>query len=85
MLRCGLSQMQINFFFHFSVEGKVRVIRACGWLDEVKDRPDCYSRTGTKDIMVTYCSCQGDKCNSSTSVRTPWAIAGMLLLIIQMF
>lgn len=44
-----------------------RVIRGCGWLpnpENMKDR-DCFTRTGTHQVMVHHCVCTGDACNSA--------------------
>jgi len=46
---------------------EVRVIRSCGWLpnpDSMKDR-DCFTRTGTHQVMVYHCVCAGDACNGA--------------------
>jgi len=47
------------------VQEEVRVIRSCGWLpnpESMKDR-DCFTRTGTHQVMVYHCVCKGDACN----------------------
>ncbi|KAK3855634.1 hypothetical protein Pcinc_037980, partial [Petrolisthes cinctipes] len=53
------------------IQEEVRTVRGCGWIKEVKaDIGECYTRTGTKDIMVTYCHCDKDKCNGATTLFT---------------
>jgi len=49
------------------VEGEYRVLRMCGSAMEPRfDR--CIERTGTKEIKLSYCDCEGDGCNSAQSV-----------------
>lgn len=46
---------------------EVRVIRSCGWLpnpESMKDR-DCFTRTGTHQVMVYHCVCKGSACNGA--------------------
>ncbi|KAL7648403.1 UNVERIFIED_CONTAM: hypothetical protein RMT77_000309 [Armadillidium vulgare] len=47
---------------------ETRTIRGCGWLDDKRAEGRCYTRTGTKDIMVTFCQCSGDMCNTASSL-----------------
>jgi len=52
------------------IEFTERTVRSCGWLDDTKARESatgCYKRTGTKDILVFFCQCEGDACNLA-----PW-------------
>lgn len=49
------------------VEGDVRVVRMCGSALEPRLNT-CIERTGTKDIKLQYCDCEGDGCNSAQSV-----------------
>ncbi|ELT89990.1 hypothetical protein CAPTEDRAFT_198213 [Capitella teleta] len=45
------------------VEGETRVVRTCA----THGKPgSCVERTGTKQVRVEYCECEGDKCNSGT-------------------
>jgi hypothetical protein len=47
------------------VADETRTIRSCGWLpnpEALKDR-DCFTRTGTHQVMVYHCVCRGDACN----------------------
>jgi len=49
------------------VSEEIRVIRSCGWLPndpDLKDR-DCFTRTGTHQVMVYHCVCTGDACNGA--------------------
>lgn len=48
-----------------TVEGEFRTVRACA-IDGRLDR--CVERTGTKAVKVKYCECEGDGCNSASSV-----------------
>lgn len=60
-----------------TVEGETRVIRGCGWLPNdpgLEDRK-CFKRTGTANIQVTHCVCEGDGCNSATAATTVAAAA----------
>ncbi|XP_037777281.1 uncharacterized protein LOC119574212 isoform X2 [Penaeus monodon] len=60
-----------------------RTIRGCGWIEEQRD--DCYSRTGTKDIVITYCHCNEDNCNSGHSVMASLGLATLLLVLTKIF
>jgi len=64
------------------VEGKTRVIRGCGWIrntgEYTKDK-SCFTRTGTKEVMVYHCSCKTDGCNTASG-RSSLSLATMLLL-----
>jgi len=51
---------------------ETRVIRSCGWLpnpENMKDR-DCFTRTGTHQVMVYHCACTGDACNGASHTKT---------------
>ncbi|CAG7734175.1 unnamed protein product [Allacma fusca] len=72
-----------------------RVVRACGWepdkkasAKDVKDEDDepagkggerCYTRAGTFEVMVTYCTCTSTLCNGGNHVMPP-ALLGMSLM-----
>ncbi|KAF2351805.1 hypothetical protein FHG87_017436 [Trinorchestia longiramus] len=43
----------------------------------------CYSRTGTKDIIVTFCSCNHDACNSAPHQVAPVPAVGVTLLMLS--
>lgn len=60
------------------IEGEQRVIRSCGWLPNVESMRDreCFTRTGTHQVMVDHCVCQGDGCNRSSGITA----ASFLLL-----
>jgi len=52
-----------------TVNENTRVIRACGWIpndEQFKDR-ECYTKSGTNQVMVFHCVCYSDKCNASPS------------------
>lgn len=52
--------------FLFSVYGKVRIVRGCGFIrDEELDDKRCIKRSGTHDVYALYCSCTGDLCNTA--------------------
>lgn len=55
----------------FSVYGKIRIIRGCGYLtDEERDDKACARRSGTHDVQVYYCSCTGSLCNQSSVLQS---------------
>lgn len=65
---------------------ETRVIRSCGWLpnpENMKDR-DCFTRTGTHQVMVYHCVCTGDACNAASQTKTVlsvlFALASLPLL-----
>eukprot|EP00094_Tigriopus_californicus_P004977 TCALIF_04793-PA protein Name:"Similar to qvr Protein quiver (Drosophila pseudoobscura pseudoobscura)" AED:0.18 eAED:0.18 QI:20/0.5/0.4/0.8/0.5/0.4/5/839/158 len=84
--RCG------DPFSNYSVamvdfEGDVRVVRGCGWLeniDSLKDR-ECFNRAGTNQIQVYHCICKEDGCNSAKSLTSGLLIALLLPLIPAFF
>lgn len=57
----------IHFFL--TVHGNIRIVRDCGYLeDPAHDDLECYSRLGSHEIDVNYCSCTSDRCNGSTNI-----------------
>jgi len=69
-----------------NVEGEGRVVRQCA----SKARLDrtCTERTGTKNIKVSYCECEGNKCNAaptshslSMNIVLLTAVSALLALI----
>ncbi|XP_067008329.1 UPAR/Ly6 domain-containing protein crok-like [Anabrus simplex] len=48
--------------------GKVRVVRGCGYLVDqtLLDGRSCVQRSGTHDVQIVYCACQGDHCNGGS-------------------
>jgi hypothetical protein len=58
------------------VEGDYRVVRSCATGGRVGE---CIDRTGTKEIKITYCECEGNLCNSANTMFT----MSMLLLTIS--
>ncbi|KAK7076090.1 hypothetical protein SK128_021977 [Halocaridina rubra] len=68
------------------IEGKTRTVRGCGWIDDDKyPSGECYTRTGTKDIMVTYCHCNTDGCNPGTKVVASVWLAAALMVLAKLF
>ncbi|XP_065160945.1 UPAR/Ly6 domain-containing protein crok-like [Atheta coriaria] len=47
------------------VQGKIRVIRGCGYLRNERDDGECMKRSGTHDVQLRYCSCSKNLCNSA--------------------
>ncbi|XP_071532617.1 UPAR/Ly6 domain-containing protein crok-like [Panulirus ornatus] len=69
-----------------SIQNEVRTVRGCGWLEETKAPVGgCYTRTGTKDIMVTYCHCDHDECNSGNTVMASVGLAAVVLMLTKLF
>ncbi|KAK8751354.1 hypothetical protein OTU49_014356, partial [Cherax quadricarinatus] len=68
------------------IESEVRTVRGCGWLEERKAPVGgCYTRTGTKEVMITYCHCNHDNCNSGNSFLASVGLATALLLLTKLF
>ncbi|XP_045132432.1 uncharacterized protein LOC123516812 [Portunus trituberculatus] len=68
------------------IKEHVRTVRGCGWLEETKAKPgECYTRTGTKDVMVTYCHCDSDECNSGNSVLASLGLSAVFLALTRLF
>jgi len=48
-----------------TVEDSTRVVRTCA----IEGRLDrCVERTGTKEVKVKYCECEGDGCNTGSAI-----------------
>ncbi|XP_043211619.1 protein quiver-like [Amphibalanus amphitrite] len=49
------------------IRGHQRIVRSCGWVDdkEVMAGRDCMRKAGTYEVMLYYCSCYDDFCNSA--------------------
>ncbi|XP_065349213.1 UPAR/Ly6 domain-containing protein crok-like [Cloeon dipterum] len=45
------------------VNGKHRTVRSCGYLPAEDNKLGCILRSGTYEVHVQYCACQGDLCN----------------------
>lgn len=60
------------FFFSYAVpvNGKLRVVRSCGWLNSTHedDGRSCFQRSGSQDVYLTHCTCFTDGCNGSSSL-----------------
>ncbi|KAG5897977.1 hypothetical protein JTB14_013551 [Gonioctena quinquepunctata] len=52
------------------VEGKLRVIRGCGYLRDEHDDKRCYRRTGTANVEVFYCACTKSLCNTANPIQS---------------
>jgi len=69
----------------------VRVVRSCGHVANKLfegDEPDadtstrCFTRAGTFEVMVTYCSCSTEACNSAERGVEAKASATFLMLVL---
>lgn len=75
-----LSNSYINIFS--PVQGKTRVIRTCGYIQDKHDDKNCFRRTGTKDVEIFYCSCTRSLCNDGNTVKRPARIVIALFTIL---
>ncbi|KDR22857.1 hypothetical protein L798_00175, partial [Zootermopsis nevadensis] len=62
------------------VNGKVRVVRGCGYISDVSPR-SCIQRSGTHDVQVQYCSCKGNLCNTGERQQSISASHHILLVV----
>ena len=68
------------------IEGNVRVIRTCGYLEESRSDEDrCNTRIGTNGLQIVSCHCATDACNASpylthSMVTTSFTIMFTLIL-----
>jgi len=69
--RVSLGKMETN-----------RVVRSCGYEVDENEPEKCFNRAGTFEVMVTYCSCQGDGCNSGSHSIPNIPILSLLLATI---
>lgn len=70
------------------VDGKVRVVRGCGYIPDKRDDKECVRRSGTYNVQVTYCACKKSFCNGAHSQLTNPSISfqlGMAILFIVKF
>lgn len=65
-----------------TVRADVRVIRSCGWIPNPPNLEgrDCYTRTGTNQVMVYHCACKEDGCNAA-----PQTFASFILLLFSLY
>lgn len=71
------------YLIFVSVEGKTRIIRGCGYITDAKrDNKECFIRTGTKEIHVTYCSCTKSYCNTSLPIYFTSSRSLLLFMLI---
>lgn len=47
------------------VDGKIRVVRGCGYVPDKRDDKECFMRTGTHNVHVTFCACKSSFCNAA--------------------
>ncbi|KAJ2952168.1 hypothetical protein O0L34_g4447 [Tuta absoluta] len=64
------------------IYGKVRVVRKCGYLADENTEQSCRRQSGNGDLYVTYCSCDTDLCNSSTSNQSVVGLVVAALLFV---
>ncbi|CAG9855565.1 unnamed protein product [Phyllotreta striolata] len=62
------------------VQGKIRVIRSCGYIEDRHDDKKCFKRTGTKDVEVHFCSCTKSLCNAGDRTNGPLRILVLLFV-----
>ncbi|KAK8783551.1 hypothetical protein V5799_010086 [Amblyomma americanum] len=60
-----------------------RTVRDCGWLKDEKEGTSCMRRAGTFSVLMKYCSCDKDGCNSArrSSASSLLMVAPPLLLL----
>lgn len=81
-----------------SVEGKLRIIRDCGYIIDRSAHSvgvtangsqthigdsDCVKRAGTFSVLMQYCSCRTDGCNAASTLQPPAAIGITSLIFIH--
>ncbi|XP_059489063.1 uncharacterized protein LOC132204530 [Neocloeon triangulifer] len=59
------------------VNGLHRTVRSCGYLPAEDNKLGCIMRSGTYEVNVVYCACQGDLCNDGfrAAPAAPLALA----------
>jgi len=67
-----------------TVEDEIRVHRSCGFVPNVGSTADrgCFTRTGTHQISVYHCVCNGDACNSSLPLVSSSPLLLLLLSLV---
>lgn len=57
------------------VRDDYRFVRGCGWLSSEKESTDCFKRAGTFNVLIQYCSCDSDGCNTAPhTIQYSWAV-----------
>lgn len=73
----------VQFLFpFFSVFGKVRIVRDCGYVENDHDDRQCFRRTGTFEVESIFCSCTSDLCNSTpaSTHQSAFSVMGYLMI-----
>jgi len=63
------------------VYGKTRIVRGCGYVEDDNLNGKCLYRSGTHNVLVEYCSCTGDLCNTANNIQQ----ASLLVLVVLAF
>ena len=52
------------------VQGEIRVIRSCGWLDSSAEDggASCFKGSGSQDVFKNFCTCSSDGCNGASTL-----------------
>ena len=74
----------VTYLVYFTVNGKLRVIRSCGWLNSTHedDGKSCFQRSGSQDVYITHCTCFGDGCNGSSSLFQNFDLKKMIPILL---
>ncbi len=67
--------LTIILFVCYAVEDDTRVVRQCA--NNARDDRACYERTGTKNVKLIICECEGNLCNTA-----PPSIVSMNILLL---
>ncbi|XP_060520031.1 uncharacterized protein LOC132698142 [Cylas formicarius] len=66
------------------IQGKTRVIRECGYIQDTYDDKNCALRSGTKDVQLIYCSCTKSLCNlGHAAIRPSPLLLGLIFAVLM--
>jgi len=58
-----------------------RIVRTCGWIADSSTDGECIKRSGTFSILVEYCTCSTDGCNSAITQKISLGLAMFVLAL----
>jgi hypothetical protein len=65
-----MNMLKVTPIFLPTVNNQARTVRSCGYLPAEDNSLGCIFRSGTYEVNVQYCACQGDLCNGGPGAVT---------------
>lgn len=73
-----LSYQQLKRFYCFIVNGEIRVIRTCGYIEGRSNKNKCERISISNANEMRYCECDANLCNSAKSHKIEIFVCGLL-------